>query len=67
MTRFAPVFRLTMCLVAAAAAGAGCAGKQGKKGVLDYSRSARELFDSAMEEFDDEDCTEAEKLFGPTP
>jgi outer membrane protein assembly factor BamD len=53
-----------MCFVAAIAAlGTGCAAKQGKGGVLDYSRSAKELFDTAMEEFDDEDCTEAEKLF----
>lgn len=64
MTRFAPFFWLTMVFAAASATGSGCAAKPGGKGgVLDYTRSARELFESAMEEFDDEDCTEAEKLF----
>jgi outer membrane protein assembly factor BamD len=64
VTRFTSTFRFTMCFVAALAAlGTACAAKQGKKGVLDYSRSAKDLFDNAMEQFDDEDCTEAEKLF----
>jgi outer membrane protein assembly factor BamD len=46
-----------------AALSASCAAKQGKDGLLDYSRSAKELYETAMEEFDDEDCVEAEKLF----
>jgi outer membrane protein assembly factor BamD len=53
-----------VCLFCALAAPLpSCAAKQQKDGLLDYSRSAKELFDSAMEEFDDEDCVEAEKLF----
>jgi len=51
------------CLLLAQIGGAGCAAAQGGGGLLDYSRSAKELFDSAMEEFDDEDCVEAEKIF----
>jgi outer membrane protein assembly factor BamD len=54
----------SLCLLyALAAALPGCAAQKKADGLLDYSRSAKELFDNAMEEFDDEDCTEAEKLF----
>jgi outer membrane protein assembly factor BamD len=53
-----------MCLLfGLAALSVSCAAKQGKDGLLDYSRSAKELYETAMEEFDDEDCVEAEKLF----
>lgn len=56
--------RLAACLlVVSGALSAGCAAKQGKGGLLDYSRSAKELYETAMVEFDDEDCVEAEKLF----
>jgi outer membrane protein assembly factor BamD len=53
------VFGVAACALLATA----CAAKQGAGGVLDYSRSAKGLYESAMEEFDDEDCVEAEKLF----
>jgi outer membrane protein assembly factor BamD len=62
--RSSPQSGFAMALVAACALlGGACAAKQGGKGVLDYARSARELYDNAMEQFDDEDCTEAVKLF----
>jgi outer membrane protein assembly factor BamD len=62
--RFSPSLVFAVCLVAASGAiWTACAAKQGGKGALDYSRSAKELYESAMEEFDDEDCVEAEKLF----
>ena len=53
-------------LVAACALlGAACAAKQGKHGgVLDYTLSAKELYENAMEQFDDEDCTEAPNFCG---
>jgi outer membrane protein assembly factor BamD len=55
---------MAICLLCGLAAlAASCAAKQGQGGLLDYSRSAKELYDSAMEQFDDEDCVEAEKLF----
>jgi len=55
---------VAVCLVAALAVpAASCAAKQAKGGLLDYSRSAKELYETAMVEFDDEDCVEAEKLF----
>jgi outer membrane protein assembly factor BamD len=54
-------------LVAAAALAlpglAGCKKDADARSLLDYSLSAEALFDEAMEQFDDEDCTDAEKLF----
>jgi outer membrane protein assembly factor BamD len=38
-----------------------CAETQSEELLLDYSRSAEQLFDEAMEDFDDEDCVDAEK------
>ena len=60
-----PLFALCQASLVAACAllGAACAAKQGKNGVLDYTLSAKELYENAMEQYDDEDCTEAEKLF----
>ncbi|MFO8073239.1 MAG: outer membrane protein assembly factor BamD [Polyangia bacterium] len=45
------------------AAGAGCAEKQSRTALLDYTQSAEDLYAEAMEEFDAEDCVDAEKLF----
>lgn len=42
---------------------AGCAGTQ-KDGMLDYARSAELHFQEGMDEFEDEDCVSAEKIFG---
>jgi outer membrane protein assembly factor BamD len=42
---------------------AGCAETQSEEMLLDYSRSAEQLFEEAMEDFDDEDCVDAEKAF----
>ena len=46
-----------------ALAAAGCARGKGAGDLLDYTRSAEALFEEAMEEFDDEDCVEADKIF----
>lgn len=40
-----------------------CKKTPGQRSLLDYSLSAEALFDEAMEEFDAEDCIDAEKLF----
>jgi outer membrane protein assembly factor BamD len=54
-------------LVAAAALAlpglAGCKKTADERSLLDYSLSAEALFDEAMEQFDAEDCVDAEKLF----
>ena len=48
-----------VCLLCGLAAlSVSCAAKQGKGGLLDYSRSAKELYESAMKQFDDEDCVD---------
>jgi len=41
----------------------GCNKTPAQRSLLDYSLSAEALFEEAMEEFDDEDCVDAEKLF----
>ena len=41
----------------------GCAETQSEEMLLDYSKSAKVLFEEAMEDFDDEDCVDAEKTF----
>lgn len=43
--------------------GAGCAETQRTDSLLDYTKSAKLMFEEAMEEFDDEDCIEAEEVF----
>ncbi len=47
----------------ASVAMSGCAGTQ-KDGMLDYARSAELQFQEGMDEFEDEDCVSAEKIFG---
>jgi outer membrane protein assembly factor BamD len=42
---------------------AGCGGRSDSDSVLDYSANAERRFLEAMDEFDDEDCTEAQPMF----
>lgn len=48
---------------AIAAASAACAESQSEELLLEYSRSAEQLYEEGMEDFDDEDCVDAEKTF----
>ncbi len=41
----------------------GCAQTQKQDALLDYTKSAEQMYEVALEEFDDEDCVEADKLF----
>lgn len=41
----------------------GCAQTQKQNSLLDYTKSAKQMYEVALEEFDDEDCVEADKLF----
>ncbi|HUT78702.1 MAG TPA: outer membrane protein assembly factor BamD [Polyangia bacterium] len=42
---------------------AGCKKTADAQSLLDYSLSAEALFEEALEQFDDEDCVDAEKIF----
>jgi len=53
----------TTLIVTAILMTVGCADNQKQNTILDYSKSAEDLFDQAMERFDNEDCIEAEKQF----
>lgn len=61
MKKFAQICKAALALAALAVL--GCAGSQSEEMLLDYSKSAKALFDEAMEDFDDEDCVDAEKTF----
>ncbi|MBW2278526.1 MAG: outer membrane protein assembly factor BamD, partial [Deltaproteobacteria bacterium] len=50
-------------LVAAAASLSACAETQSEEMLLEYSRSAEQLYEEGMEDYDDEDCIDAEKVF----
>jgi outer membrane protein assembly factor BamD len=50
-------------LIASATALTACAESQSEEMLLEYSRSAEQLYEEGMEEFDDEDCVDAEKVF----
>lgn len=55
--------KIIVVLVAAAASLGGCAASESEQMLLEYSRSAEQLYEEGMEEFDDEDCVDAEKVF----
>lgn len=40
-----------------------CGSKQNSDSLLDYTQTAERQYDKAMDEFDDEDCVSAEKIF----
>jgi len=54
---------LLAALLAASALAGGCAETQNEEMLLEYSKSAEQLYEEGMEEFDDEDCVDAEKIF----
>jgi outer membrane protein assembly factor BamD len=57
------VFAAFLAALGLAVLASACAGKQDEDSLLSYTQRAEKHFQAAMDEFDDEDCSDAEPLF----
>lgn len=60
---FAGIAGAAWVFLAASPLLASCGSKQDQDSLLDYTQSAERQYQEAMDEFDDEDCATADKLF----